>query len=194
MEDIFARLYEMTAFSNIIAEPQFLIMYAIAFVLLYLGIKKQYEPLLLVPIAFGVLLANFPGGDMGVIQADENGMVMVNGVLKNIWEMPLQYIENSPLFNMDKVTTPILIMHNDADGHVPWYQGIEYFIALKRLQKPVWLLNYTGEPHWPMRLANRIDFQKRMFQFFHHYLQNAPMPKWMNEGVPAVDQDFELGY
>ena len=88
----------------------------------------------------------------------------------------------------------ILIMHNDADGHVPWYQGIEYFIALKRLQKPAWLLNYTGEPHWPMRLANRIDFQKRMFQFFNHYLQNAPMPKWMNEGVPAVDQDFELGY
>ena len=194
MNEIFENLYDMTAFSNIIAEPQFLIMYAIAFVLLYLGIKKQYEPLLLVPIAFGVLLANFPGGDMGVILADEIGMVMVNGVLKNIWEMPLQYIENSPLFNMDKVTTPILIMHNDADGHVPWYQGIEYFIALKRLQKPVWLLNYTGEPHWPMRLANRIDFQKRMFQFFHHYLQNAPMPKWMNEGVPAVDQDFELGY
>ena len=87
----------MTAFSNIIAEPQFLIMYAIAFVLLYLGIKKQYEPLLLVPIAFGVLLANFPGGDMGVIQADENGMILVKGVMRNIWEMPLQYIENSPL-------------------------------------------------------------------------------------------------
>ena len=58
----------------------------------YLGIKKQYEPLLLVPIAFGVLLANFPGGDMGVIQADENGMVMINGVMKNIWEMPLHDI------------------------------------------------------------------------------------------------------
>lgn len=69
MNEIFENLYDMTAFSNIIAEPQFLIMYAIAFVLLYLGIKKQYEPLLLVPIAFGVLLANFPGGDMGVIQA-----------------------------------------------------------------------------------------------------------------------------
>ena len=65
MNEIFENLYDMTAFSNIIAEPQFLIMYAIAFVLLYLGIKKQYEPLLLVPIAFGVLLANFPGGDMG---------------------------------------------------------------------------------------------------------------------------------
>lgn len=67
-------------------------MYVIAFVLLYLGIKKQYEPLLLVPIAFGVLLANFPGGGMGVIQADENGMILVNGVMKNIWEMPLHDI------------------------------------------------------------------------------------------------------
>ena len=92
MEDIFAKLYDMTAFSNIIADPSFLVMYAIAFILLYLGIKKHYEPLLLVPIAFGVLIANFPGGDMGVIQADENGMVMVNGVLKNIWEMPLHEI------------------------------------------------------------------------------------------------------
>ena len=92
MNEIFENLYDMTAFSNIIAEPQFLIMYAIAFVLLYLGIKKQYEPLLLVPIAFGVLLANFPGGDMGVIQADENGVVMINGVMKNIWEMPLHDI------------------------------------------------------------------------------------------------------
>ena len=92
MEEIFAKLYDMTAFSNIIADPSFLVMYAIAFILLYLGIKKHYEPLLLVPIAFGVLIANFPGGDMGVIQADENGMVMVNGVLKNIWEMPLHEI------------------------------------------------------------------------------------------------------
>ena len=92
MEDIFGKLYDMTAFSNIFANPSFLVMYAIAFVLLYLGIKKHYEPLLLVPIAFGVLIANFPGGEMGVTQADENGMVMVNGVLKNVWEMPLHEI------------------------------------------------------------------------------------------------------
>ena len=92
MEDILVKLYEMTAFSNIIANPSFLIMYAIAFVLLYLGIKKHYEPLLLIPIAFGVLLANFPGGEMGVIQADSNGMVEVNGVMKNIWEMSLPEI------------------------------------------------------------------------------------------------------
>ncbi|MDH6303592.1 dipeptidyl aminopeptidase/acylaminoacyl peptidase [Parabacteroides sp. PF5-5] len=111
-----------------------------------------------------------------------------------IWEAPQRYTENSPLFTMDKVETPILIMHNDQDGHVPWYQGIEYFVALKRLQKPVWMLNYPGEIHWPMRMANRVDFQKRMFQFFEHYLKKKPMPRWMSEGVPAVDQDFELGY
>lgn len=121
----------------------------------------------------------------------EHGQSRVGG---SIWEKPLHYINNSPLFHMDKVTTPILIMHNDADGHVPWYQGIEFFIALKRLQKPTWLLNYTGEPHWPSTMPNRIDFQKRMFQFFDHYLQGAPMPQWMSEGVPAVNQEFELGY
>lgn len=92
MNEIFQNLYDMTAFSNIIAEPQILIMYALAFLLLYLGIKKEYEPLLLVPIAFGVLIANFPGGEMGVIQADQNGMVNVHGVMKSIWEMPLHDI------------------------------------------------------------------------------------------------------
>ncbi|MDH6341550.1 dipeptidyl aminopeptidase/acylaminoacyl peptidase [Parabacteroides sp. PFB2-12] len=110
------------------------------------------------------------------------------------WSAPREFMENSPLFTMDKVETPILIMHNDNDGHVPWYQGIEYFVALKRLQKPAWLLNYPGEIHWPMKMANREDFQKRMLQFFNHYLKKEPMPKWMQEGVPAVDQDFELGY
>ncbi|MCD7969242.1 MAG: sodium ion-translocating decarboxylase subunit beta [Alistipes sp.] len=73
---ILDNLFEMTAFSNIAADPAVLLMFVLAFVLLYLGIKKGYEPLLLVPIGFGVLLANFPGGDMGVVQAtDENGIM-----------------------------------------------------------------------------------------------------------------------
>lgn len=92
MQEILEKLWNMTALSDIGAEPTFLIMYLLAFVLLYLGIVKKYEPLLLVPIAFGVLIANFPGGGMGVIQADPNGMVMVNGVSKNIYEMPLHEI------------------------------------------------------------------------------------------------------
>ncbi len=110
------------------------------------------------------------------------------------WSTPLRYLENSALFTMDKVQTPVLIMHNDADGHVPWYQGIEYFVAMKRLGKPCWMLNYTGEPHWPTKIANKIDFQKRMFQFFNHYLKKEAMPGWMSDGVPAVEQPYELGY
>jgi len=113
---------------------------------------------------------------------------------KTPWESPLRYIENSPIFSMDKVTTPILIMANDKDGHVPWYQGIEYFTSLKRLQKPVWLLNYSGEVHWPQKMENKIDFQKRMMQFFNHYLKGEPMPEWMSPGVSALDLDYTLGY
>lgn len=110
------------------------------------------------------------------------------------WTHPMRYFTNSALFSMDKVQTPILIMHNDADGHVPWYQGIEFFVAMKRLGKTCWMLNYTGEPHWPTKMPNKKDFQTRMAQFFDHYLKGAPMPKWMAEGVPAVDQPYELGY
>lgn len=113
---------------------------------------------------------------------------------KSIWESPLRYIENSPIFTMDKVQTPILIMHNDDDGAVPWYQGIEYFIALRRLGKPAWLLNYNNADHWPTRLEDKHDFQLRLAQFFDHYLKGEPMPEWMEKGVPAVEKDFNLGY
>ena len=93
MGDILERLYEMTAISNIAENPSFLLMYLIAFGLLYLGIVKKYEPLLLVPIAFGVLIANFPGGEMGVIQTDAAGMVtLADGTVRSIWDMPLHDI------------------------------------------------------------------------------------------------------
>ncbi len=93
MGDILDRLYEMTAISNIAENPSFLLMYLIAFGLLYLGIVKKYEPLLLVPIAFGVLIANFPGGEMGVIQTDAAGMVtLADGTMRSIWDMPLHDI------------------------------------------------------------------------------------------------------
>lgn len=82
----------MTAISNIAADPRFLIMYLLAFVLLYLGIHKHYEPLLLIPIAFGVLIANFPGGGMGVTQANAEGLVLVNGEWKDIYAMSLPQI------------------------------------------------------------------------------------------------------
>ncbi len=110
------------------------------------------------------------------------------------WQFPSRYVENSPIFYLDKVNTPLLIMHNDADGHVPWYQGIELFMSLRRLGKPSWFLNYNGEPHWPLKKQNRVDFNIRLSQFFDYYLMGAPMPVWMNSGVPAIKKGIDQGY
>lgn len=112
----------------------------------------------------------------------------------SLWEYPMRYLENSPLFALDKVETPVLILHNDKDGAVPWYQGIELYSGLRRLGKPAWLLNYNDEPHWPVKLQNRIDFQKRMQQFFDHYLLDAPAPRWMKRGVPPVEKGILQGF
>lgn len=103
-----------------------------------------------------------------------------------LWERPDLYIENSPLFRADMVETPLLIMSNDGDGAVPWYQGIEFFTALRRLQKPVWLLNYNGDEHNLKQRANMKDLDLRMMQFFDHYLKDAPAPEWLKSGVPAL--------
>ena len=93
MGEILDRLYHMTALSDLIADPSYLLMYLLAFVLLYLGIVKKYEPLLLIPIGFGVLIANFPGGEMGVIQANAEGLVpLADGTMVDIWKMPLHEI------------------------------------------------------------------------------------------------------
>jgi dipeptidyl aminopeptidase/acylaminoacyl peptidase len=110
-----------------------------------------------------------------------------------LWAARDKYIANSPLFSADKINTPLLILHNDQDGAVPWYQGIELFVALRRLEKPAWLLNYNDNPHWVMGQENRRDFAVRMQQFFDHYLKDAPEPEWMAYGVPAVDKGENFG-
>lgn len=112
----------------------------------------------------------------------------------SLWESPMRYIENSPLFWADKIETPLLIMHNDGDGHVPWEQGIELFTALRRLGKPAWLINYNDEPHWPTSFANRRDWNIRLQQFFDHFLLDEDPPVWLVDGIPAVERGRTLGY
>lgn len=111
-----------------------------------------------------------------------------------MWEKPVEYFLNSPIFFAEKVNTPLLIRHDDADGAVPWYQGIEYFVALRRLDKPVWMLNYNDEPHNLVRWPNKVDMQKRFFQFFNHYLKGEPMPVWMKDGIPMIEKGKTMGY
>jgi len=121
----------------------------------------------------------------------EHGQSRIGGTL---WEKQPLYILNSPLFQADKITTPLLIMSNDNDGAVPWQQGIELFSALRRLDKPTWLLNYNGDEHNLTKRPNRIDLSIRMQEFFDYYLKSAPEPKWMNEGIPAINKGIDDGY
>jgi dipeptidyl aminopeptidase/acylaminoacyl peptidase len=107
------------------------------------------------------------------------------------WQTPLKYMENSPIFMADRVTTPLLILQNDADTAVPWYQGIEYYLALRRLGKEVYMFSYNGEPHGIVRRADAMDFTVRMQQFFDHFLKGAPEPDWMVHGIPYLDKDAE---
>ncbi len=110
-----------------------------------------------------------------------------------LWDSTDLYIKNSPLFSVPKITTPLLIMHNDADGSVPWYQGIELFTAMRRLGKQVWMLQYNGEDHNLMERRNRKDLSVRLSQYFDHFLKGAPAPKWLEEGVPATLKGIDWG-
>lgn len=112
----------------------------------------------------------------------------------DLWEKLPLYMLNSPLFSADRVETPLLMMHNDKDGAVPWYQGIEFFNALRRLDKPVWMLVYNGAPHNLSRRADCKDLTVRMQQFFDYYLKDAPEPVWMKYGVPAIDKGKKFGF
>ena len=112
----------------------------------------------------------------------------------SLWDKPMRYIENSPLFYAPKIETPLLIRHDDDDGAVPWYQGIELFNAMRRLNKPAWLINYNDAPHnLTEKRANRKDWSKRMKQFFDHYLKGKTPPVWLEEGIPAIKKGETLG-
>ena len=111
-----------------------------------------------------------------------------------LWERPDLYIENSPLFHLPKVNTPLLVMANDKDGAVPWYQGIELYTGLRRLGKPCWMLNYNNDDHNLKRLPNKMDLSMRMRQFFDFYLNNGPQPLWMKEGIEAREKGKEFKY
>ena len=109
----------------------------------------------------------------------------------SLWERPLQFIENSPVFHAHRVQTPLLILHDDADDAVPWYQGIELFLALRRNEKEVYMFNYNNELHGLRQRHNQKDYTVRMQQFFDHFLKGAPKPEWMEKGIPFIEREEE---
>lgn len=104
------------------------------------------------------------------------------------WASPLLYLENSPIFWVDKVTTPYLTLHNDADGAVPWTQGIEFFTALRRLGKEAYLFNFNGEDHGLQQRENQKYWTVHLAEFFDHFLLGAPLPSWMDAPTPYLER------
>ena len=109
----------------------------------------------------------------------------------SIWEYPLRFVENSPIFMVDRITTPVLILENDGDDAVPWYQGLEFFLSLRRLGKEVYLFNYNGEAHGLRKRHTQKDYTVRMQQYFDHFLKGAPAPEWMVKGIPYTEREQE---
>ena len=103
-----------------------------------------------------------------------------------LWQNEAGYIRNSPVFALDKITTPLLIMHCKNDSRVPWQQALEMFIGLRRLGKSVYLLQYDNGGH-DVDGSSAIDYTIKLAQFFDHYLKSAPAPKWMSEGIPTAE-------
>ncbi|MCH8525451.1 MAG: prolyl oligopeptidase family serine peptidase, partial [Balneolales bacterium] len=102
----------------------------------------------------------------------------------SMYENFMPYIENSPVFYADRINTPLLIQFGDKDDAVPWEQGIELYLAMRRLGKESVFLQYHGEPHHLRQFANRLDYAIKMKEYFDHYLKGAPAPAWITEGVP----------
>jgi dipeptidyl aminopeptidase/acylaminoacyl peptidase len=102
----------------------------------------------------------------------------------SLWEYPERYIENSPVFFADRINTPLLIQFGDEDGAVPWYQGIELYLAMRRLEKDCVFLQYRKEPHHLKKYPNKLDYTIKMMEYFDHYLKGKPAPDWITKGVP----------
>jgi dipeptidyl aminopeptidase/acylaminoacyl peptidase len=109
----------------------------------------------------------------------------------SLWEYPMRFLENSPLFHIDKVQTPLLLINNDEDDAVPWYQGIEFYLGLRRMNKEAYMFSYNGEKHGLRRRINQKDYTRRMQEFFDHFLKGAPAPEWMEKGIPYLQKEKE---
>lgn len=129
---------------------------------------------------YDLIYWNSGGGNMSIFEASQGRFT--GGPWEN-WEA---YERNSPIYHVKNVKTPLLLLHNDKDGAVDFTQGVEYYNALRRLKKPVIMVQYLGENHGLGKTENRKDYAVRMMEFFDHHLKGQPAPDWMTKGVPRL--------
>lgn len=113
---------------------------------------------------------------------------------KTLWEAKDKYLANSAIVEADKIHTPLLIWHNDKDEAVPYEQGRALYLAMRRLQRPAWHLNYKGEGHFLGNQAAQKDWTIRMMQFFDYYLKGTKEPRWMKEGIHLRERGIDQKY
>jgi dipeptidyl aminopeptidase/acylaminoacyl peptidase len=135
---------------------------------------------------YSLIYKNTGGGNMAIFESSQGRF---KGGYWDNWEA---YVRNSPIAFARNVTTPLLLLHNDKDGAVDFTQGIEYYNTLRRMRKPVVLLEYVGENHGLRKPLNQQDYTVRMKEFFDHFLMGAPAPRWWTDGVPRLDMDEHL--
>jgi dipeptidyl aminopeptidase/acylaminoacyl peptidase len=108
-----------------------------------------------------------------------------------IYEDLQAYIRNSAVFAVSTMTTPLLIEVGDADGTVFYHQGVELYNIARRARKNVVLIVYQGEDHGLRKKADQVDYQRRIFQWFGHYLKDEPSPAWISEGESYLQHQRE---
>ncbi|GAB2631486.1 S9 family peptidase [Belliella aquatica] len=135
---------------------------------------------------YDLIYWNSGGGNMSIFEASQ-------GRFKGApWENWESYQRNSPVYHVKNVKTPLLMLHNDKDGAVDFTQGIEYYNALRRLKKPVIMVQYQGENHGLSKLENRKDYSVRMMEFFDHHLKEKDAPDWIASGVDKLKLEEHL--
>ncbi len=135
---------------------------------------------------YSLVYKNSGGGNMAIFESSQGRF---KGGYWDNWDA---YYRNSPVFFAKNVKTPLMILHNDKDGAVDFTQGVEYYNTLRRMGKPVIMLEYVGENHGLARRPNQRDYTVRMKEYFDHYLKGAPAPKWMTDGVPRLKMEEHL--
>lgn len=111
-----------------------------------------------------------------------------------LWDAKDKYRAMSPIVDADKINTPVLIFHNDKDEAVPYEHGRALFLALRRLHKPAWMVNYKEEGHFLDSHAAQKDWTIRQMQFFDYYLKGTKEPRWMKEGIQLKDRGYDQKY
>jgi len=107
------------------------------------------------------------------ISSAEQGQGLMGGTP---WEFRSRYIENSPIAYLDRVETPLLIVHGTEDTTVRPHLSDQVFVGLRRLGKEVVYVKYVGEGHSPLywNYANQLDYTRRMVDWFEQHLKDQP--------------------